>query len=165
MARALLTLATLAVLSMLAAAVLGFLAPASERMPLYHLLAGLFAALFTTFIHCMVMFYFIGTSKVIREAAADLGSKERDYVKETRRLAAVVHPFATLAIAVTMAGTFLGGAVRAGLVPPWVHLVGIAAALGVNLWVFAKEQRAAVVNSTLIAELEDFYARKAKSPV
>ena len=163
MSRALITLAILSVASMLAAAVVGFIATASDRMPLYHLLLGLFASLFTTFIHCMVMFYFIGTSKVIREAAADLGTKERDYVRETRRLAASVHPLATLAIAVTIVGTLLGGAVRAGLVPSWVHLLGIAGALGVNVWVFSKQQRAAVVNSALIAELEAFYARKAKA--
>ena len=161
MSRAVLTLAAISLLCLVGASVLGFIDANNERLRLYHFLFGLFTALLTTFIHCMVMFYFIGTAKPIREAAAELKATERDYARETRRLAAIVHPLATLAIAVTIVATLLGGAVKAELLPAWAHLVGAVVALGLNAWVFRAQHRAARVNSGLIEELEAIYARKA----
>jgi hypothetical protein len=163
MARALITVAALSLLSFAAAAVLGVLSPGGDSGRPYHLLAGLFATLLATFVHCMVMFHFIGTAKAIREAAADLRATQRDYARETRRLAAVVHPMATLAIAATIVAAIFGGAVRAEMTPPWVHLAGSVGAVAVNVWVFAKEIRAARTNAMLIDELEEVYARRASA--
>jgi hypothetical protein len=164
-ARALITIAGIAVLLLLIAGAAGFVSVSTgEPWRLYHLFIGLFASLLTTFIHCMVIFYFIGTAKVIREAAAEMGAKDRDYARETRRLAAKVHPLATLAIGVTLVGTLLGGAVRGGLVSPTVHLVGVVVLLAANLWVFRAEHRAARINSGLIDDLETTFARRQGAP-
>ncbi len=150
MSRAVISLATVTTLLLLAASVLGLLAPGSEQIRLYHFLLGLFAALLTTFVHCMVMFYFIGTSKVIREAAADLQATARDYTRETRRLAGIVHPQATLALTGISVATILGGAARSEALPAWVHLLAAIAAIALNGLAFRLEHRAARTNSQLI---------------
>ena len=98
----------------------------------YHFVTGLFAAFLAVFAHCMSMFYFIGTGKVIREAVAE-HHLDPGYNTETRAFKTRYFPVASLTITATMATPILGGAVHAGRMASSAHLAAAVTALALNI--------------------------------
>ena len=154
MAIALMTLTILADLGLGFAACYGFLhvshGAGSES---YHFVTGLFAAFLSVFAHCMSMFYFIGTGKVIREAIQEHELDEGPN-EEARRFKLSYFPVASFTIAATMATPILGGAAQAGKVPQGVHLAAALGAIALNAGATALAWRYMWLNQGLIAEVE-----------
>ena len=119
----------------------------------FHVSTGLFAAFLSVFAHCMSMFYFIGTGKVIREAVQDRGLAP-GYAGEARAFKTRYFPIASLTIAATMAAPILGGALDAGRVVRDVHLWVAVAALVLNLAASAVAVKGIWGNLGLIARVE-----------
>ena len=68
----------------------------------------------------MMMFYFLGKGKAVREAAAE-GGLSKDF---ERRIAVVRKPGLldrTVAMLATMVTALVGASVDTGVVPSWVH--------------------------------------------
>lgn len=150
------TLAILVVLDIAALAagiVLGITLEPAPAAVGRHFLVGLFVALYTCFIHCLVLFYLIGTGKDIRDALEEDPALASQYVPFTRRQKRRAFPAACFAIALMILAALMGGEVhsrlialaRAGTVPLrsvpfwWVHAACVAAAVIASLHAFRVE--------------------------
>ena len=119
----------------------------------YHFATGLFAAFLSVFAHCMGMFYFIGTGKVIRETVAGHGM-DPSLAEEARSFKMRYFPVASLTLTATMATPILGGAVHAGRMPQGAHLGAALAALALNALATVVACRLLWRNLGLIARVE-----------
>ncbi len=119
----------------------------------YHFATGLFAAFLSVFAHCMSMFYFIGTGKVIRETVAE-HKLDPSLAEEARGFKMRYFPVASLALTATMATPILGGAIHAGRMPSAVHLGVAIGALVLNAVATVVACRMFWRNLALIARVE-----------
>ena len=116
-----------------------------------HFLVGLFITIFTCFIHCLVLFYLIGTGTDIREAVQGHDGLREEYVPWTRRQKRRAFPPACFAIAFMILAALLGGEVHSrllggisedGVLPfrdiPfwWIHVAALAVAILLSLYAF-----------------------------
>lgn len=132
----------------------------------FHFVLALISTLLALFAHCMTMFYFIGTGKILKDAAIERGfEKELRVIERTRRMKAETSGIATLAMVVIIVSFVIGG----GSVPrpniaisPWIH--GGAAILGLllHLAAFRAEFRNLVANNLLNNEVTLRAARLGK---
>jgi amino acid transporter len=118
-----------------------------------HYLLGLFASMATCFIHCLVLFYLIGTGKEVREAAADVPGLSEHYVAWTRRQKARAFPAASFAIVLMVLAVLMGGEVHSRLLGSsdgqslplrgiplwWIHVLSVGAAIVSSAWAFVVE--------------------------
>jgi hypothetical protein len=109
--------------------------------------------LLSLFSQSMVIFFFIGTGKLVKSEVEDLPDAERARVHAAlRRLKARTSPAATLALATAIAVFVLGGAVHTAALPRWTHLAAAVAALVVHLWAMAAEAGAFAENNRLMED-------------
>ena len=107
--------------------------------------------LFSLFSQSMVIFFFIGTGKTMKEETADLPERERAVVfAALRRFKMQTSPPATFALLCAIAVFVLGGAAHTRALPPWVHLLAAMAAVSTHLWAFLAEWRAFAENNILM---------------
>jgi hypothetical protein len=128
MAQALLTSVGIGVVGLVTTAVFGLQATDVSR----HITFGIFSSLLTLLAHSMMMFYFIGKGRAVKDAMTEGGLTGDFY----RRIAAVRKPvfsIATLAMVVTMIAAILGGGVDTGVLPPMVHATIAYGAVACNL--------------------------------
>lgn len=156
MAVALLTAAFLSFAALLASFVLGMTAGDSAGL-LRHTTASIFATMLTLLTHSMLMFYFIGKGKAVREAVAE-GNLSRDFVTEISRARKPVFSSATLAILVTIAAAIVGGGVDVGSMPAGYHHLLAWLALIVNIHAIRIEVRALVTTSRVVAVIDRLLA-------
>ena len=154
---ALLILIVIDALLLFGTAAAGLLLDGREAM-MSHFILGLTAACTTCFIHCLVMFYLIGTGKDVRDAVEDHEELFAKYVPLTRALKRRVFPFACLAVASIVLAALLGGEVHSriivadgslrlrGVAGWWVHGSVVAVALLLNGYAFWAEWHAARAN-------------------
>ena len=154
MAVALMTVTLLANLGLWFAAFYGhFRLAQGTGSETYHFVTGLFAAFLSVFAHCMSMFYFIGTGKVIRETVAEHGM-DPSLSEEAKAFKMRYFPVASLTLTATMATPILGGAVHAGRMPQGVHLGVAISALALNALATVVACRLFWRNLGLIARVE-----------
>lgn len=132
-----------------AAAVLGFM---SGDMVFAHTFVGLFAAVFSCLVHCIVMGHLIGAGKAIKENAAKLDDPDR-FQRPNRRLKMEVFPLATFAPLATVVAAILGGGVGADVLPSWLHLGTAAVAVVLNLAAYPAEYRGLKRTNDLIGQI------------
>ena len=134
---------------------------------LRHYVAGLLTCIFTCLLHVLVLFYFIGTGKDIREAVEKDPALREEYVPWTRAQKNKVFPAATLAIILIIVATLMGGEVHSrilayngGAILPlravpawWVHLLLVLGAIVVNAYAFLVEVAAVRENRRGIEDL------------
>jgi hypothetical protein len=128
MAQALLTSVGIGVVGLVTTTVLGLQATNVSR----HITFGIFSSLLTLLAHSMMMFYFIGKGRAVKDAMAE-GGLTGDF---HRRIAAIRKPvfsIGTLAMVVTMIAAILGGGVDTGVLPPMVHATIAYGAVACNL--------------------------------
>ena len=131
--------------------VAGYLAHTGRLASELHVLAGLFASLFTTLTHCIVFVYFLGTGKSIKTACEELGLEDR-FIQGTKRMKARAFPFALAGSLVIIGAAVTGGAASTGLYSVSTHHGCVIGALLFNLLCFFFEFRAIRANMDLIAE-------------
>jgi hypothetical protein len=152
MAAALLTAAFLSIGGLVASLVLGLVATDSAAL-LRHTTAGIFATMLTLLTHSMMMFYFIGKGKAIREAVAE-GNLSRDFVVEISQARKPVFSIATLAMLLTIAAAIVGGGVDVGSMPAPLHLVLAWSAIAANAAAMRVEMRAIATGSRIVAAID-----------
>jgi hypothetical protein len=156
MAAALLTAAFLSFAALLTSFVLGMTAGDSAGL-LRHTTASIFATMLTLLTHSMMMFYFIGKGKAVREAVAE-GNLSGDFVTEISRARKPVFSSATLAMLVTIAAAIVGGGVDVRSMPAGFHLLLAWLALIVNIHAIRIEVRALVTTSRVVAAIDRLLA-------
>jgi hypothetical protein len=108
---------------------------------LSHFSLGLFTAILTLFVHCIIFTYFLGTGRWVKEVALAYKLPDAPFYKRTRELKRRSFPPALAAMLVTIA-TAAAGAGQALQEWPWyVHISAAVATLLVNLWAFHIEYR------------------------
>ncbi len=170
MALALLLTTGLAVAGFLITSIQGFVlaahsaasSPAVRALVGQHVRWAIPAVLLSLFSQSMVIFYFIGTGKLVKEEVAAYPQEEK-----VRILAVLAgfkrktSPAATLALLCAIAVFVLGGAVHTHALPSWTHLAASVAALATNLWGFFVEFAAFGENNALMENPRAYLARRA----
>ena len=150
MALALLLATALALVGFIFTSVQGFAVTAGPLVT-RHVGYAIPTVLLSLFSQSMVIFYFIGTGKMIKEETASLPEAQRAALLVLlRRLKKETSPPATFALLCAITVFVLGGAVHTRALPPWVHLAAALAAVATHLWAFLAEARAFAENNKLM---------------
>jgi hypothetical protein len=155
---ALLLTTALALAGFLITSVQGFsVAPAASIPQLARVVVGrhvglaIPTVLLSLFSQSMVIFYFIGTGKLVKLAIQGFAEPERNAVlRALARLKMRTSPPATLALLSAIAAFVLGGAAHTRFVPRWAHDASAAAAVLTHLWALAADWRAFADNHALM---------------
>ena len=151
MAAALLT-AVLASVAGLGAAIYLGLTAASGAVLSRHITIGIFSTMINLLAHSMMMFYFLGKGKAVREAAREGGlSKEFEH-----RIAVVRKPvfsIGTLAMVLTIITALVGASVDTAVLPAGVHGVLAYSCLAVNLGALKVEISALTESGRVVTEV------------
>jgi hypothetical protein len=146
MASFLLSTTLLSIAGLIATIILGY------RADLAHAATHIFVALATVvvalFSQSMTMFFFIGTGKEIKEKS----NQNAEVVARTRGYKSKVFPAAMWALAFVMVTFIMGGGVRTGKTPVWLHLTLAFATLVVFARAYYIELRAMEDNAKLMEE-------------
>jgi hypothetical protein len=172
MAVALLLATALALAGLLFTSVQGFLlasglaAGASARVLVpAHVGYAIPTVLLSLFSQSMVIFYFIGTGRLVKDETAGYPEGERRAVaRAVADLKRQTSPAATLALFSAIAVFVLGGAAHTRALPPWTHLAASAAAVALHVWALLAEWRAFARNTALMNDPRAFARRAAARP-
>jgi hypothetical protein len=99
---------------------LGYGATATPDLFPPHVLAGIFSSLLAILGLVIVMFYFIFTGKVVKDAAIDKLVDAEDYYR-TRKMKGSLFPWIMITVISFLAAPILGAAYDTGKSPLWVH--------------------------------------------
>jgi hypothetical protein len=146
MAQFLLTTTLLSIAGLIATIVAGFLATPEHAST--HILISLGTVIVGLFAQSMTMFFFIGMGKEVKEASG----QNAEVVARTRAHKAKVFPAATYAILVLMVTFIMGGGVKTGKTPVWLHIVLAAGSLFMLARAYVIELRAMEDNARLMEE-------------
>ncbi len=147
---------------LLVASALHSAAPLAGRLVTRHVGYAIPTVLFSLFSQSMVIFYFIGTGKLVKEEIASYQDVERRAVLAAlRRFKAKTSPPATFALLSAIGVFVLGGAVHTSALPPWTHLTASLAAVAIHSWALAAEWKTFAENHRLMDD-PLAYARRAR---
>ena len=148
MAQALLTSVGIGVIGLVTTTVLGLQATDVSR----HIAFGIFSSLITLLAHSMMMFYFIGKGRAVKDAMTE-GGLTGDFYRRIAVLRKPVFSIGTLAMVVTMVAAILGGGVDTGVLPPMVHATIAYGAVACNLAALKVEIDALGSSSRIVDEV------------
>jgi hypothetical protein len=116
--------------------------------------------LFSLFSQSMVIFYFIGTGRLVKDEIRGLSEEEqRPILSALRRFKARTSPPATFALLSAITVFVVGAAVHTRALPSSAHLAASALAVALHGWAFVAEWRAFAENNRLMDDPRSF-ARK-----
>jgi hypothetical protein len=119
----------------------------------WHFYLGLFAALSTLAVHCLVFIYFLGTGRWVKEVAGAYRIPDAPLPRLTRDLKRRTFPVALLAMLVPIAAAAAGAAVQNHRGSRQLHLWLAVATLAVNAWAFAVERRNVRINAGILDDV------------
>ena len=102
--------------------------------------------------HSMMMFYFLGKAKAVREAAAE-GGLSGEFERRIAVVRAPVFSAGTVAMAATMITALLGASVDTGIVPSWIHAVMAFACVAANFRALQLEIKALNESGRVVTEV------------
>jgi hypothetical protein len=105
-----------------------------------HIAVSVPTVLFSLFTQSMVLFFFIGTGKLLKEAAGRRADPAGlDYIlRKVRELKMRTSGIATLAPLSALLAGLLGGAVHTGRIASWIHLASAVVAILLHLVAFGE---------------------------
>jgi hypothetical protein len=115
-----------------------------------HFLCGLFTAICTLLVHCLVITYGLGTGRWVREVTLVYGLPDAPLYKTTRDLKRATTPLALGAMLGTIAAAALGAGVQLQGWPWLTHLAGACLAIGLNAWAYVVEMRSLRTTATIL---------------
>lgn len=151
MGRALLMIGWLAAGGLLIAGFDGYRVDGSEGLS-RHVLLALLASLLLLFSHCWILFYLIGTGKVIKGAVAEHGL-DPEMLDQIREFKNQTSPWLLLAMILAIVTFVLGGAVVTKSVPAWLHQVLFFVTVTVQVFTLRRETRVLIANERLISDI------------
>jgi len=117
-----------------------------------HVACGIYSTMVTLLAHSMMMFYFIGKGKAVKDALKE-HSLTGDYYQRIGTARKPVFSIGTLAMVVTMVAAILGASVDTGVLPPMVHAMIAYGAVAANLAALKTEISALIVSSRIVDEV------------
>src|SRR6185295_18501551 len=117
-----------------------------------HIGFGFFSSLIILLAHSMMMFYFIGKGKAVKDAMAE-GHLTGDYHRQIAAARKPVFSIGSLAMVITMAAAILGGGVDTGVLPPMVHATIAYGAIVANVAALKIELDALGTSSRIVDEV------------
>jgi hypothetical protein len=151
MAAALLTAVMASVAGIGMAVYLGLTA-ASNAMLSRHITVGIFSTMICLLSHSMMMFYFLGKGKAVREAAAE-GGLSKEFERRIAILRKPVFSIGTFAMLLTIVAALLGASVDTGMLPAGVHGVMAYSCLALNLLALRVEINALTESGKIVTEV------------
>jgi hypothetical protein len=151
MAAALLTAVIASVAGIGMAAYLGLTA-ASNAMLSRHITIGIFSTMICLLSHSMMMFYFLGKGKAVKEAAAE-GGLSKEFERRIAILRKPVFSIGTYAMLLTIVTGLLGASVDTGMLPAGVHGVMAYSCLALNLFALRVEINALRESGRVVDEV------------
>jgi len=118
---------------------------------LIHFLCGLFAAIATLLVHCLIFTYFLGTGRWVKEVTLAYDMPDAPLHKTTRELKRKTFPPALFAMLGTIATSAAGAGVQ---LQDWswlVHFALACVAVGLNVWAYVVEWRNLKLNEGILA--------------
>lgn len=165
MAIALLAGTLLAIAGFLLTSVQGFVVashlaaatPAAKLLVTKHVAYAIPTVLLSLFSQSMVIFYFIGTGKLVKEEIAPYPEPQRRAILSAlRRFKAKTSPAATFSLLSAIAVFVLGGAVHTSALPKWTHFSSAILAAAMHAWALLAEWRIFGENHRLMADPRAF---------
>ncbi len=119
-----------------------------------HIAVAVPTVLFSLFTQSMVLFFFIGTGKLLKEAAAKRADAEgRDYIlRRVRYFKARTSGLATLAPLSALGAGLLGAGAHTGATPAWLHLAAGVLAIALHVFALGREVVAMAETNQLMDE-------------
>jgi hypothetical protein len=151
MAAALLT-AVISSLAGIGAAMYLGLTATTPAMLSRHITIGIFSTMVNLLAHSMMMFYFLGKGKAVREAAEE-GGLSREFERRIAVLRKPVFSIGTLAMVVTIITALVGASVDTGILPAGVHGVIAYSCLAINLGALKVEVGALTESGRIVSEV------------
>jgi hypothetical protein len=151
MAAALLT-AVISSLAGIGAAMYFGLTATTGAMLSRHITIGIFSTMVNLLAHSMMMFYFLGKGKAVREAA-EQGGLSREFERRIVVLRKPVFSIGTLAMVVTIITALVGASVDTGILPAGVHGVIAYSCLAINLGALKVEVGALTESGRIVSEV------------
>jgi hypothetical protein len=135
--------------------------PAVKMLVTRHVAYAIPTVLLSLFSQSMVIFFFIGTGRLIKDEIATFAEPERRAVLDALRgFKRATSPPATFALLSAIVVFVLGGAVHTRALSPWVHLTASMIAVATHVWALSAEWSAFLENGKLMAD-PAAYARAA----
>ena len=153
MAAALLTAIVASVGGIAAAIYLGLTARSSAVLA-QHISVGIFTTMITLLGHSMMMFYFLGKARAVREAAAE-GGLSTEFERRIAVARKPVFSIAILAMIATMVTALLGASVDTGVLPAGIHAVLAYSCLLLNLGALRVEIGALTESGRVVEEVNE----------
>lgn len=125
-----------------------------------HVLFGLFTIVFVCFLHGLLMSWLLGLGKSQKTAVLEHGL-DAALLNDMKGIKRRGFPMATFAPMLLILAGILGGGVRAGSVPEWLHLGAVLIAVAANLGAFPGQVRVLRENERLMAAVEAAVAARA----
>jgi hypothetical protein len=113
----------------------------NETFYLPHFMLGLFTAIGTLLLHCLIFTYFLGTGRWVKEVGLAYALNDADLPRKTRELKRTTFPPALFAMLITIATSAAGAGAQLKHWPWYVHGTMALVTLGFNLWAFRIEYR------------------------
>jgi hypothetical protein len=131
----------------------GAVRQSSDSLYLIHFTLGLFSAIGTLLVHCIIFTYFLGTGRWVKEVKIAYNLPDAPLPLLTRELKRKTFPPALAAMLVTIATAAAGAGVQLREWPWPVHSSLAVATLLVNLWACLIEYRSVRINAGAIVEV------------
>lgn len=117
---------------------------------LIHFLLGLFTAVLTLLVHCLIFTYFLGTGRWVKEVGLAYNLPDAELPRQTRELKRLTFPPALFAMLTTIAAAAAGAGAQLQEWPWQLHLGLGCAALLINAWAFRVEYVSVRTNAAVI---------------
>ena len=127
--------------------------PLAKTLVTRHVALAIPTVMFSLFSQSMVIFFFIGTGRLVKDDVARYPEEDRRRVyKALSDFKRRTSPPATFALLSSIAVFVLGGAVHTRALPSWTHLAASLAALLLHAWALVAEWGAFGDNARLMAD-------------
>jgi hypothetical protein len=158
MAAALLT-AIIASVGGIAFAIYLGLTATSDDVLSRHISIGIFSTMICLFSHSMMMFYFLGKGKAVREAAAE-GGLSNEFENRIKRARKPIFSIGLYAMLLTIITGLMGASVDTGILPSGIHGVMAYSALALNLFALRIEMTALTESARVVEEVNQLLLAK-----
>jgi hypothetical protein len=156
MTRIFTTLALVNILAFVAALGSGFWSQyqhGADSAYVVHFALGMVAVLLNLLVHCLIITYFLGTGRLVKEVTLAYQLPDERWARPTRDLKRANTPQAILAMLITIAAAAAGEGHRHLIWPGWIHLVLACGAFIFTIWVFRVEYRNVAINGRILKEI------------
>lgn len=117
-----------------------------------HITIAVFSTMICLLSHSMMMFYFLGKGKAVREAAEE-GGLSKEYERRIAVIRKPVFSIGTLAMILTIITALIGASVDTGMLPAGIHGMLAYSCLALNLFALRVEISALSESNRVVVEV------------